>query len=213
MAIKTKKTSTKTHALNTTETLRLYFRTHRVIIFFSVTLIITATLFGIYRINIYTGQFSDKDYARLSASAQSVLSSVSGSEVFEEKSCHYSAVGVYDNPRLFCSIELVTYMPYVSDNQAIGAIKNFEQTVRRTFPDNIAYFSKFYEKPLESIATISVNLPKPYPKEQCTFNVEANKFDNNTLGITPEQTNDELIALSFYCSTLPRAAYFPVVER
>ncbi|MBX6334719.1 hypothetical protein IRY61_05290 [Candidatus Saccharibacteria bacterium] len=128
------------------------------------------------------------------------------------RECSYEAPEKYSNVRLYCRIELAGYINYEDDEQAVRIAKKIEEEMQKMGTIN-SRMSDFYNNPGDAYTTITVNLIKPLPKDQCNFTIASGKRGGKVANRLPERDENNLIGLDFYCSAESREEYFPVTYR
>lgn len=108
---------------------------------------------------------------------------------------------------------MVTYLPYMSDAHATSVAKTFEREIVEEFGHETLSFNRFYEKPFNGSVVAIVTLTSPLPGQQCNFYIHTNTYALNAVPFLPEKTDNNLIALSFYCAAESKGEYFPVTYR
>lgn len=161
----------------------------------------------------YQDKFSDKDYAAIVTSAETVFRSVGAENVIKHESCRHRAPGKYEEKRLYCGVDMAAYLPYESDEQAAELAKRLEKSITSHFGMPSRDFSSFYEKPYNGYSYTTIPLNGPLHEEQCNFYIQSNEKAKRAVYFLPEKTADNLIALRFECSGESREEYFPVTDR
>lgn len=141
-----------------------------------------------------------------------MLRNVGARDIAKEETCRYTRPEVYSNLALFCGVEMVAYLTYESDEQAVAVAKKLEAEIS-TLGEVILGFSDFYGTPHNSGATAVVALSPPLPKSQCNSYISTNDRAKRSVDFLPEKIDPDLIALSFECSGESREEYFPVTYR
>lgn len=70
---------------------------------------------GSAKYSSYVSKLSNKDFAATSVTAERALTGVSRSKVSKNESCRYTRPEVYSSLVLFCGVEMVTYIPHISE--------------------------------------------------------------------------------------------------
>lgn len=109
-------------------------------------------------------------------------------------------------------MELAGYIRYESDEQAVELAKAIEDEMKKMGEIN-SRMSDFYNNPSDAYTTITVNLAKPLPQEQCNFTIASGRRGGKVATQLPNKTEDNLIGLAFACSAESREKYFPVTYR
>ena len=181
-----------------------------------VALFIIAGLFvGITTYNSRADRFTDKDFSIMARAAEEVFLAVGGEDISKNESCRYTRPEVYSDLTLFCEVEAVSYLPYISDEQAKNVAKDFEEQITKIMGPHFYGFSKFYENPHNghAVTTVTPSLLLPKKRTQCSLFIDSNEKAKKAVDYVPERAGDNMIAMSFTCSAETTKEYFPIVYR
>lgn len=187
-----------------------WLRQHKLLAGLVAVLVVIAGLVIGYNVIQYRQKFSLEDYDHLTAMAQTVLKNSGGRDIQVDQSCSYQRPSEYASLRLFCSVELVTYLPYVSADNAVVVAKSFKASIKKNFPTLFGDTSRFIDRPDSGYSDISVVIQN---HRQCNFQIGSNKFASNIAPFLPRKASTGLIGMYFECSAESRAEYFPVTYR
>lgn len=182
---------------------------HKVLSIVTCLFIVLAATISIAKYNAYHHKFSDKDYARLDIAAGGVLEKINTGPIDKSKGCRYHSPEKYKSDRLYCSIEMATYMPYESDTHVRQIAQRVEREAR-TLGSTSSNLSTLFAKPTNTIADVFVKLTPPLPDKSCRFEIITGDVAKNVSAFLPKKSEDNLIAIHFYCSPESRKEYFPI---
>lgn len=176
-------------------------------------IIVAMIAIGLYASMHPSQKFSKIDYEQLTTMAITTLKNSSGTSAQVKQECSYERPEELSNIRLYCTIMMVTYLPYDSDTHALIVARTLEREIKDTFGAETFGFSRFYNMPSNGSDTAIITLTKPFPSaRQCNFYIESNRNARGVL-IFPKKDDDNLIALAFECSAESQAEYYPVTYR
>lgn len=166
----------------------------------------------IYKYVSYTHRFSDKDYAAIEHAAQVIFDKLGAKDTQKYKECSYEAPEKYSSVHLYCSIEMATYLPYENDQQAIAVGKSLEREIKN-LGQPLFDMNDYYDNIADAYTTLTVNLQKPLPEEQCNFTIGTGDRASKVANSIKPAPQGRLIGISFDCSAQSREEYFPVTYR
>jgi hypothetical protein len=160
----------------------------------------------------YLSKFSNQDYAAIEERVEDIFQSLGSKKIDKDERCRYRAPSEYSSARLYCSIEMVTYLDYQSDAHAIEVAKSLEKQVEG-LGTTVSNMSTFYAKPGDTYTGVSVTFAPPLRNRQCHFSIASHEKARRLSSFLPEQTEDNLLGILFDCSAESRKEYFPVTYR
>lgn len=152
------------------------------------------------------------DYRSIAEKSELILAAAGGTSSEKNEYCSYETREKYDKIRLYCYIEMASFLEYKNDEQAAAVGRKFAQSISSNFGDYTYGLSKFYNQPHDGYGVISAKLSKPH-KGSCNFYIDTNKFAKDAVSFVPKKTSDNLIALSLMCVGESEEEYFPVTYR
>ncbi len=186
---------------------------HKIFTVLTLIGIVLVTTIGIIKYNSYMHKFSDKDYTTIISKGNKIFQGLGIDNPSKAKYCSYESRVVYGSKGYYCQVEMVGYLIYKNDEQAISSAKTLSQEITENFGAHDD-FKQFYEAPSDNHAAISINLSSPFPKGgSCNFYIDTNKYAKDAVNFLPEKLEDNLIAISFTCAGEARKPYFPVTYR
>ena len=191
---------------------KAWVRKHKLASIIAIPLIAITSLIGLYQYHAYSEKFSEKDYDQLTSMAEAVLKNSGGKDIQVSRTCSYERPQDFSNLHLYCKVAMATYIPYVNDKTttklAMLLLHDGDSTARPLDSP-----TSFYASPKNNALTIFVRPLAAHQSKQCRFEIATLRFAMK-LGIgLPDNTNSNLVAISFYCSAESRAEYFPVTYR
>lgn len=188
---------------------------HKILNFVGALIIIAGILTAIeyYRVyQEYRKRLTEENYVAIEAMAQDVMREAGGGgAISKNKKCSYERPGIYADLHLFCSLEMVTFIPYKGERHALDVAEGLKQAGAK-YGNVFTHSDDFFRRPANNNALFSIDLNNPLPKTQCSFNIFTNQRAKDAATFV-HKTEGDLIALHFYCSAQSRGEYFPVTYR
>lgn len=160
----------------------------------------------------YKKRLTEKDFAAISEMAESVIKNTGGAEIIKSDDCSYERPEIYADLHLYCSVRMISYIPYESDDNALRVARTLEREMS-VHGDMFTHSENFYRQPGNESAQFFVDLKTPLADKQCSFSIYTNDRAKDAVLFAPKRMEDNLIAISFNCSAQSRGEYFPVTYR
>lgn len=190
-------------------------RSHKFMTSCIILLAIILAALGAYQYHVYTQKFSKADYDQLTSMAETVLRNTGGKDIQVSRTCSYERPYEFASLHLYCRVELVTYIDYISSEHALNVSRSFTTAISKEFGEInlLGDSSAFDQKPSEGYSDITVKLSSLHEGHQCNFQIASNRFASRLAPFLPAQKKEGLVGLYFECSAESRAEYFPVTYR